>query len=74
MYSNRKGYSFIRIAVICTRGLITGQMIGRWGNFTNQVAHGGDGSIHPNVPFRSLWSLAGLTIFLFLRRAKFLLG
>ncbi|UQZ33420.1 prolipoprotein diacylglyceryl transferase [Paenibacillus sp. PK3_47] len=41
IYTRRKGYSFWRIADICAPGLITGQMIGRWGNFVNQEAHGG---------------------------------
>lgn len=41
IYCRRKGYSFIRIADICAPSLIAGQMIGRWGNFVNQEAHGG---------------------------------
>ncbi|WP_240546240.1 prolipoprotein diacylglyceryl transferase [Paenibacillus artemisiicola] len=41
IYTKRKGYSFWRIVDICAPGLITGQMIGRWGNFMNQEAHGG---------------------------------
>ncbi|WP_082033979.1 prolipoprotein diacylglyceryl transferase [Cohnella kolymensis] len=41
MYTRRKGYPFLRIADICAPGLIVGQMIGRWGNFMNQEAHGG---------------------------------
>ncbi|MFF2157842.1 prolipoprotein diacylglyceryl transferase [Paenibacillus chitinolyticus] len=41
IYVRRKGYSFWRIADICAPGLIIGQMIGRWGNFVNQEAHGG---------------------------------
>ncbi|MVP01234.1 prolipoprotein diacylglyceryl transferase [Paenibacillus lutrae] len=40
-YVRRKGVSFWRIADICAPGLIVGQMIGRWGNFINQEAHGG---------------------------------
>jgi phosphatidylglycerol:prolipoprotein diacylglycerol transferase len=36
-----KGYNFWRIADICAPGLIIGQIIGRWGNFANQEAHGG---------------------------------
>ncbi|TVY06829.1 prolipoprotein diacylglyceryl transferase [Paenibacillus cremeus] len=40
-YTRRKGYDFWRIADFCAPGLITGQMIGRWGNFMNQEAHGG---------------------------------
>lgn len=41
LYCRRKGYNFWRIADICAPGLIAGQMIGRWGNFVNQEAHGG---------------------------------
>lgn len=41
IYVRRKGYSFWRIADICAPSLIIGQMIGRWGNFVNQEAHGG---------------------------------
>jgi phosphatidylglycerol:prolipoprotein diacylglycerol transferase len=41
VYTRRKGYSFWRIVDICAPGLIVGQMIGRWGNFMNQEAHGG---------------------------------
>lgn len=38
----RRGYNFWRIADICAPGLIVGQMIGRWGNFVNQEAYGGE--------------------------------
>ncbi|WP_308637293.1 prolipoprotein diacylglyceryl transferase [Paenibacillus silvisoli] len=41
IYFRYKGYSFWRIADICAPSLIAGQMIGRWGNFVNQEAHGG---------------------------------
>ncbi|MCL6456572.1 MAG: prolipoprotein diacylglyceryl transferase [Gorillibacterium sp.] len=40
-YIRAKGYSFWRIADICAPGLLIGQLIGRWGNFMNQEAHGG---------------------------------
>jgi phosphatidylglycerol:prolipoprotein diacylglycerol transferase len=40
-YVRAKGYSFWRIADIVAPGLIVGQIIGRWGNFMNQEAHGG---------------------------------
>ena len=42
IYASRKGYPFLRIADICAPGLIVGQMLGRWGNFMNQEAHGGE--------------------------------
>ncbi|MBH5320853.1 prolipoprotein diacylglyceryl transferase [Paenibacillus sp. GSMTC-2017] len=41
IYSRYKGYSFWRIVDICVPGLLVGQLIGRWGNFTNQEAYGG---------------------------------
>ncbi|TNJ61070.1 prolipoprotein diacylglyceryl transferase [Paenibacillus hemerocallicola] len=41
IYFRRKGYNFWRIVDICAPSLIVGQMIGRWGNFVNQEAHGG---------------------------------
>lgn len=37
-----KGYSFFQIADITAPSLILGQAIGRWGNFINQEAHGGE--------------------------------
>lgn len=37
-----KGYSFFQIADIAAPSLILGQAIGRWGNFINQEAHGGE--------------------------------
>ncbi|HEX7056352.1 MAG TPA: prolipoprotein diacylglyceryl transferase [Bacilli bacterium] len=40
-YVRRKGYNFWRIVDICAPSLIIGQIIGRWGNFMNQEAHGG---------------------------------
>ncbi|NBD28342.1 prolipoprotein diacylglyceryl transferase [Paenibacillus glycinis] len=42
IYFRNKGYSFWRIADICAPSLIAGQMIGRWGNFVNQEAYGGE--------------------------------
>jgi phosphatidylglycerol:prolipoprotein diacylglycerol transferase len=36
-----RGYNFWRIVDICAPGLIVGQLIGRWGNYMNQEAHGG---------------------------------
>lgn len=40
-YIRHKQYNFWRIADICAPSLLAGQMIGRWGNFMNQEAHGG---------------------------------
>jgi phosphatidylglycerol---prolipoprotein diacylglyceryl transferase len=40
-HCRRRGYSFWHIADIAAPSLLVGQLIGRWGNFTNQEAHGG---------------------------------
>jgi phosphatidylglycerol:prolipoprotein diacylglycerol transferase len=41
-YFRSKGYSFWRIADICAPSFLVGQAIGRWGNFVNQEAYGGE--------------------------------
>jgi len=41
IYTRVKKAPFWRIADICAPSLIAGQMVGRWGNFVNQEAHGG---------------------------------
>lgn len=41
-YFRYKGYNFWRIVDICAPSLLAGQMIGRWGNFMNQEAYGGE--------------------------------
>lgn len=59
---------------ICSPGLILGQAIGRWGNFINQEAHGGETTLpwgiiiegkkyHPTFLYESI---GNLMIFLFL--------
>ncbi|WP_128896131.1 prolipoprotein diacylglyceryl transferase [Longirhabdus pacifica] len=45
IYTRIKGYSFWKIADICAPSLLIGQIIGRWGNFVNQEAHGGPVSL-----------------------------
>lgn len=39
-YCKIKKYSFLQIADICVPGLVLGQVIGRWGNFTNREVFG----------------------------------
>jgi len=41
-YFRHRGYPFLRLADICAPSLLVGQMIGRWGNFVNQEAYGGE--------------------------------
>jgi len=42
VYAKRKGLSFWKIVDIAAPSIILGQMLGRWGNFINQEAHGGE--------------------------------
>ncbi|MGO4549393.1 prolipoprotein diacylglyceryl transferase [Paenibacillus sp. 2TAB23] len=41
-YFRYKGYKFWRLVDITIPGMLVGQMIGRWGNFMNQEAYGGE--------------------------------
>lgn len=40
VFTKRRGVSFWKVADIVAPGLLIGQIIGRWGNFMNQEAHG----------------------------------
>lgn len=41
-FAKSKGISFLQLADIAAPSIILGQAIGRWGNFMNQEAHGGE--------------------------------
>lgn len=45
IYAKVKGFSFLFAAEIVVPSILLGQAIGRWGNFTNQEAHGGPVSL-----------------------------
>ncbi|MFD2679375.1 prolipoprotein diacylglyceryl transferase [Bacillus seohaeanensis] len=42
IFSRIKGISFWKLADLAAPSLILGQAVGRWGNFINQEAHGGE--------------------------------
>ncbi|TWD97478.1 phosphatidylglycerol:prolipoprotein diacylglycerol transferase [Neobacillus bataviensis] len=42
VFARKRGISFWKIADIAAPSIILGQAIGRWGNFMNQEAHGGE--------------------------------
>ncbi|MGX1402072.1 phosphatidylglycerol:prolipoprotein diacylglycerol transferase [Bradyrhizobium japonicum] len=42
VFSKMRGISFWKLADIAAPSIILGQAIGRWGNFMNQEAHGGE--------------------------------
>ena len=39
-YAKKKNFSFLEILDICAPGVLTGQILGRWGNFFNKEAFG----------------------------------
>ena len=41
VFTKRRNVSFLRVADIAAPSILVGQIIGRWGNFMNQEAHGG---------------------------------
>ncbi|PYZ96280.1 prolipoprotein diacylglyceryl transferase [Alteribacter lacisalsi] len=42
IFAKKRGLSFWKIADVAAPGILLGQAIGRWGNFVNQEAHGGE--------------------------------
>ncbi|WP_071393593.1 prolipoprotein diacylglyceryl transferase [Bacillus tuaregi] len=42
VFTRKRGVSFWKLADIAAPSIILGQAIGRWGNFMNQEAHGGE--------------------------------
>ena len=66
-------------------GLLIGQAVGRWGNFFNREAHGGETEsflrmglieggkqiyVHPTFLYESLWNLVGLVLIHFLSKKR----
>lgn len=42
IFTKKRNVSFLRVADIAAPSILVGQIIGRWGNFMNQEAHGGE--------------------------------
>lgn len=77
--------NFAPMCDIAGMGLLIGQMIGRWGNFMNGEAHGGEtlgllgmtvngaGPYHPTFLYESMWNLVGFLLIhaVFMRAYKF---
>ena len=77
-----KKLSFGAFADLGVMGLLIGQSIGRWGNFINREAFGGETTlpwrmglwttagnfieVHPTFLYESLWNLAGLLLIIFI--------
>ena len=72
-----KKISFAALLDLTSYGLLIGQAVGRWGNFVNAEAHGGETTlpwrmgleteegfveVHPTFLYESLWNLLGLIL------------
>lgn len=82
VYSKIKKIKPFKVFDIFVPGLLTGQLIGRWGNFVNAEVYGeistlpwrmtinGGAGVHPLFLYESLWNLLGLVIVLLFRDKK----
>ena len=80
-FCKRKKISFGAFADLGVMGLLIGQAVGRWGNFVNREAFGGETTlpwrmrvwvtaseyieVHPTFLYESLWNLIGLGLIVF---------
>ena len=81
LYARSKKIKFGALGDLCVMGLLTGQAIGRWGNFMNREAFGAETTlpwrmrlwtsaaeyieVHPTFLYESMWNLVGLLLILF---------
>ena len=81
IFCKKKNLSFGAFADLGVMGLLIGQAVGRWGNFMNREAFGGETTapwrmrlwtsaseyieVHPTFLYESLWNLAGLALIYF---------
>ena len=83
LYCRAKKLNVGKIFDVCSFGLLIGQIVGRWGNFVNAEAHGGETSlpwrmyiaeinqsVHPTFLYESLWNLVGFVLLLLYRKRK----
>ena len=81
VFCKKKKLSFGAFADLGVMGLLIGQAVGRWGNFMNREAFGGETTlpwrmrlwtsateyieVHPTFLYESLWNLVGLALIYF---------
>ena len=81
-YTKRHKLPFFAMGDVAVMGLLLGQIIGRWANFINREAFGGETTlpwrmklwvtsytsleVHPTFLYESLWNLIGLLLILFI--------
>ncbi len=83
LVSRHKKIPFPAMVDLCTFGLLIGQIAGRWGNFVNVEAYGGETDlpwrmgietaqgyweVHPTFLYESLWNLLGFFLLLLVLR------
>ena len=85
MTSQKRRAKLLPYMDIGSIGLLIGQGIGRWGNFFNREAHGGETTnflrmgliehgqqifVHPTFLYESVWNLAGVVILHFVSKKR----
>ena len=81
IFCKKKKLSFGAFADLGVMGLLIGQAVGRWGNFMNREAFGGETTlpwrmrlwtsateyieVHPTFLYESLWNVVGLLLIVF---------
>lgn len=83
--SKRRRAKLLPYLDIAGLGLLIGQAVGRWGNFFNREAHGGETQsflrmglieggrqiyVHPTFLYESVWNLIGLLLLHFLSKKR----
>ena len=82
IFCKKKHLSMLQFGDVAVKGLLVGQILGRWGNFFNREAFGSYVSgneaatfiqVHPTFLYESMWNLVLLLliIFFFTKRKKF---
>lgn len=81
-YLKIKKMNVLKLFDICCLGVIIGQSVGRWGNFVNAEAFGGECSyiwgmsingadcVHPTFLYESLWNISGFLILSHLHKKR----
>lgn len=74
LYGRRRQLNIPAMFDVAALGLLIGQLVGRWANFINAEAHGGETTfflgmsinggvpVHPTFLYESLWNLAGFCL------------
>ncbi|MDD4689712.1 MAG: prolipoprotein diacylglyceryl transferase [Eubacteriales bacterium] len=86
IYCKKKNQNFLLLLDVVSVPFLIGQAIGRWGNFVNREAFGGETtlpwrmtiyneigklvSVHPTFLYESLWNVVGIVVLVLYRKHK----